>query len=152
MLPSIFCLLALHAFAQADRDQAIGAWRFDSAASTYESGPAPRESTRVFARSGDKIRFLHTGIAADGQPFRTEYTAAYDGRDYPVTGSTRYDTVSQKMIDARTVELTFRLRGEITVTARRVISPDGKQMTVLAEGKNPDGSPFRNVLVYRRAQ
>lgn len=145
-------MFALHAFAQADRDLAIGAWRFDASASIYESGPAPRESTRVFERIGDKIRFFHTGIAANGQPFRTEYTAGYDGRDYPVTGSTRYDTVSQKMIDARTVELIFRLRGEITVAARRVISPDGTQMTVIAEGKNPDGSPFRNVLVYRRAR
>jgi hypothetical protein len=138
------------AFAQSDRDAAIGAWRFDAAASTYESGPAPKESVRVFERVGDRIRFVHTGIGANGQPFRTEYTAGYDGAAYPVKGSSRYDTVSQKMIDSRTVDLVFRLKGEITVTARRTISADGQRMTVIAVGANPDGKRFRNVLIYRR--
>jgi hypothetical protein len=143
-------LVMLNALAQPDRDAAVGTWRFDAAASKYESGPAPRDSTRVFERAGDKIRFLHTGVAANGQPFRTEYTAGYDGKDYPVRGSSRYDTVSQKMMDPNNVDLVFRLRGEVTVTTRRTISPDGKRMTVVAEGANPDGRRFRNILVYLR--
>lgn len=142
--------VALLAHAQPERDAAIGSWQFHAADSTYESGPAPRESTRVFERAGDKVRFIHTGLAANGQPFRTEYTAGYDGSDYPVTGSGRYDTVSQKRIDARTVDLTFRLRGAVTVTARRTVSEDGRQMRIEASGKNPDGKSFRNILIYRR--
>ena len=141
------CVLAV---AQSDRDAAVGTWRFDAAASTYESGPAPRESTRVFERDGGKIRFIHTGVGANGQPFRTEYTAGYDGANYPVKGSSRYDTVSQKMVDPRTVDLTFRLKGEVTVTTRRTISPDGNRMTVIAEGANSDGKRFRNILIYKR--
>jgi hypothetical protein len=143
-----FAVLA--AFAQADRDAAVGTWRFDAAASTYESGPAPRESTRVFEVAGDRIRFVHTGISANGQPFRTEYTAGYDGADYPVEGSARYDTVSQKMIDSHNIDLVFRLKGEVTVITRRTISADGQRMTVVAEGANPDGKRFRNVLIYKR--
>lgn len=145
-----FGLLAFTAFTQVDRDAAIGTWRFDAAASTYQSGPAPRESTRVFEKAGGKVRFIHTGLNANGQPFRTEYTAGYDGEDYPVKGSARYDTVSQRMIDPRTVDLIFRLKGEVTVTTRRAISPDGSRMTVVAEGANPDGRRFRNILIYKR--
>lgn len=143
-------LVALCAFAQVERDLAVGRWRFDAAASTYESGAAPKESTRVFEKYANKIRFVHTGIGASGQAFRTEYTAGYDGAKYPVKGSTRYDTVSQKMIDPRTVDLIFRLKDEVTVTARRTVSPDGSRMTVIAEGTNPDGKKFRNILIYKR--
>jgi hypothetical protein len=143
-------LAALTAFAQVERDAAIGTWRFDAAASTYESGPAPRESTRVFERAGDKIRFIHTGIGANGQPFRTEYTAGYDGAEYPVKGSSRYNTVSQKLIDRNHVNLVFRLKGRITVTSQRTISRDGTGMRIVADGTNPDGKRFRNVLIYKR--
>ena len=136
--------------AQTERDAAVGAWRFVASESTYESGPAPRESTRVFERDGDRIRFIHTGVGVNGQTFRTEYSAGYDGANYPVSGSGRYDTVSQKMIDARTVDLTFRLRGEVTVSARRTVSADGQVLRIEAKGTNPDGKAFRNILVYRK--
>ncbi len=145
-------VLAMAVFAQHAPDRAIGTWRFNAGASTYESGPAPRESTRQFLAAPKGVRFVHTGVSADGKPFRTEYTAGYDGRNSAVTGSGRYDTVSQKVTGASTVDLTFRLAGEVTVTARRTISPDGNRMTIVAEGANPDGKRFRNLLIYDRVQ
>lgn len=132
-------------------DAALGVWKFNHAASTYESSPAPRESTRIWEKAGEgKVRFLHTTVSAQGRSGRTEFVAAYDGKPYPVTGSSRYDTVTLQLVNEHVVEQTFRLRGEVTVRARRTISADGKRMTILATGNNPDGRAFRNVLVYDR--
>ena len=132
-------------------DAALGTWRFLPAESKYESGPAPRESQRVWEKTADgALRFVHTGTGANGQPFRTEFTARLDGKRHPVKGGSRYDSVVLERIDARTVKQTFRQGETVTVMARRTISADGKKMTIVAMGTNPDGKPFRNLLVYAR--
>ncbi|MDX2181884.1 MAG: hypothetical protein SFV18_19985 [Bryobacteraceae bacterium] len=131
-------------------DLGLGTWRFNAALSTYESGPAPKESTRVWEKAGDQVRFRHTTVSADGRTNVTEFVASYDGSEGKVTGSSRYDTVSLKLIDDRTVEQTFRLKGEVTVRATRTISADGQRMTIVARGTNPDGKKFVNTLVYDR--
>jgi len=146
----VIALLLLLAFASPTDDAAIGRWRFDSTASTYESGPAPRESRRIWEVVGNKMHFLHTGISASGAPFRTEFTAAFDGNDYPVEGGSLYDTVSLKMINPNAVEQVFKKKGKTTVTAHRTVSPDKKRLTIVATGTNAQGKPFKNVLVYTR--
>lgn len=131
-------------------DAALGTWRFVPAESKYESGPAPKESQRVWEKAGDGVRFLHTGVAADGKPFRTEFTAKFDGKRYPVKGGGLYDSVVLERVDARTVKQTFRKGETVTVQARRVVSADGKKLTIVAMGNNAQGKPFRNLLVYAR--
>jgi hypothetical protein len=138
-------------------DRGLGRWSFNAQASTYESSPPPGESTRLWEAAGDQagvpmVHFLHTTVSAQGQPGRTEFTAGYDGREYPVSGSSRYDRVALKLVNPNVVEQTFRLKGEVTVRATRTISADGNQMTIIATGTNPDGKKFRNVLVYTRVQ
>lgn len=136
--------------AAAIEDAALATWRFNSTQSTYESGPAPRESTRVWERTGEKVRFVHTGISHDGKAFQTQFTAAYDGRDYPVEGSSLYNTVAMKLIDSHKVEQTFRKNGVVTVEAVREVSADGMRLTIIARGKNAQGQKFKNTLVYER--
>lgn len=132
-------------------DLGIGTWRFNAAASTYESSPAPRESTRIWQPAGEgKVRFLHTSVSRDGHKGITEFVAGYDGKEYPVKGSSRYNTVSLKLVDDHVVEQVFRLKGEITVRATRTVSKDSKRMTIIATGSNPGGRAFRNILVYDR--
>lgn len=149
-------LLATAAIAATPEDRGLGKWTFNAKASTYESAPAPRESTRIWEAAGTGkfgtplVHFLHTTVSVTGQPGRTEFTAGYDGRRYPVSGSSRYDTVELKRVSAQVVEQTFRLKGEVTVQATRTISGDGNQMTIIATGANPDGKKFRNMLVYTR--
>jgi hypothetical protein len=57
----------------------------------------------TFAAAGNGIKVTTKGIDAAGKPTATEYTAEYDGKDYPVTGSPDYDTVALKRLDAATV-------------------------------------------------
>jgi hypothetical protein len=139
-------LLSFLALSASVEDRGLGKWQFVAAESRYESGPAPRESTRQWiAAGGNRVRFVHDGISADGKRFHTEFTAGYDGNPYPIQGGARYDEVALHWKDASTVEQVFTLKGVVTVRATRTISPDGKRMVIEARG---DG--FHNHLVYRR--
>lgn len=141
----MIALIAFLLLAAAPEDRGLGVWRFVPAESTYESGPAPKESRRQWLADGEWVRFIHDGISAQGKPFHTEFKAKYDGNPHPVIGGSLYDAVSLKLLNPGKVEQTFTMNGKITVRATRTISPDGKRMTIIALGDK-----FKNTLIYER--
>ncbi len=78
------------------------------------------------------------------------YTASYDGKDYPLNGSAVADTVSLKRINERTSERMDKKAGKPVLTYTRVVSQDGKTMTVTIKGTNPQGQPIANVVVFEK--
>ena len=146
MLP----LLTLLTLAAAVQDLGQGTWHFVPSASTYQSGPAPKESKRQWIAEGDRVKFLHDGVNADGKPFHTEFTAAYDSKPNRFIGGTLYDAVALTSRSPARVDQVFTLKGKVTVMATRTISKDGKRMTIDSRGTKPDGTRFRNLLVYER--
>ena len=75
--------------------------------------------------------------------------ATYDGKDTPVTGSgAPYDTIALKRIDPNTVELTTKKDGKVVSKGKRVVSKDGKVMTITSKGTNAKGEATNNVAVY----
>src|SRR5437016_14551049 len=85
-----------------------------------------------------------------GREGATQYTANFDGKDNPLTGSQIADTVSLKRIDQRTSERTDKKAGAVAQTLRRVVSQDGKMMTVTVKGKNAQGQDVNNTLVFEK--
>ena len=136
--------------AKTREDRGVGTWRVVAGASTYESGPAPRESRRQWVKEGDGVRFLHDGVSAGGKAFHTEFTAKYDGKPYPFVGGTLYNTVALHWKSADRVDQVFQKDGVVTVRATRTVSPDGKRLTIDARGNGAAGKRFRNLLVYER--
>jgi hypothetical protein len=150
MLRRLSLFLPLMIFAET-KDLGLGTWVFVPEKSTYESGPAPKESKRQWIAQGDSVQFLHDGVNAEGKPFHTEFTVKYDGKPAPFVGGTLYDAVSLKLKSPHLVEQTFTLQGKVTVRATRTISKDGKTMTIDSRGERKDGTKFKNLLVYKRA-
>lgn len=134
------------------QDFGVGEWRFASNLSRYESGPAPRISTRIWRQEGDQVRFVHNGIDAGGRPFHVEFLAGYNGEAGQVTGSPMYNEVQLQWQTPYVTRQTFLNRGEAVVRATRTISKDRQRMTILATGKRADGKPFTNRLVYLRVR
>jgi hypothetical protein len=131
-------------------DPIIGTWKLNVAKSKYNPGPPPKSVTATFEAAGESVRVVAKGVGAQGNPTETEYTASYDGKDYPVTGSPDYDTVSLKRINARTVEITRKKGGKVVQTVRRVLSKDGKRFTTTVTGTNAKGQKIHNVNVFER--
>jgi len=66
------------------------------------------------------------GVDGQGKPTHNEWTGKYDGKDYPVTGDSSSDTRSLKKINDRTLELTAKKDGKVTITGRIVVAADAR--------------------------
>jgi hypothetical protein len=131
-------------------DARIGTWILNMAKSKYSPGPAPRSQTVKIEASGQGEKFTAEGVNADGTPTLTQYTANFDGKAYPLTGSQNADKVSLKRIDARTTERTDKKGDTVVATVTRVVSQDGKTMTVTVKGTDAQGQAVDNVIVSEK--
>jgi len=136
--------------ALAQTDPAIGSWTLNVAKSTYTPGPAPRSQTITITASAKGIKVVSKGIDGKGKPTSTEYTAGFDGQNVPVMFNLIYDSLSQKRIDKNTTELVRKKAGKVVQTATRVVSADGKTMTITTNGADEQGRPVSNVAVFDR--
>jgi len=129
-------------------DPRMGTWKLNVAKSKYSPGPAPRSVTLKVEPSGQGEKVTAEFVNADGTRTTSVYTANFDGKDRPLTGSAVADTVSLKRIDARTTDRTDKKGGKVVQTLKRVVSQNGKTMTVTVKGTNAQGQAVNNVVVF----
>src|SRR5262249_452377 len=121
----VFALFGLASILVA-ADPIAGTWKLNPAKSKYSPGPAPTSATITYEETADGIKRTGENVLPDGTKTSFEYTAKYDGKDYPATGSETYDAVTLKRVNDHTVQITLKKSGKVLTTARRVVSKDGK--------------------------
>jgi hypothetical protein len=131
-------------------DPTDGIWDLDVAASKFDPGPGPKSQTRTYKADGKTIKMVATTINADGKELHIDYAGAYDGKDYPVTSNPRVETIAQERIDFYTVKTKTKRGGKVTATTTRVISQDGKAMTITGTGTDEKVVAYNNTLVLRK--
>jgi hypothetical protein len=131
-------------------DPVVGTWKLNLAKSKFSPGPAPKSQTRAYVATAGSIDMMYTGVAADGSAVNGKSTFKYDGKDYPITGSADFDTLSLKRIDANTIESTQKKAGKATGTTVRTVSADGKVMTLKSKGTDAKGKAYSNEMVFDR--
>jgi hypothetical protein len=131
-------------------DPATGTWKLNAAKSKYSPGPPPQSATITYEETADGIK--RTGESVDGEGKKTsfEYTAKYDGKEYPVSGSDDFDTISLRKINDHTVQATLKKSGKVVSTARRAVAKDGEVMTLTITGTNAKGQKMKNTAVYEK--
>jgi hypothetical protein len=129
---------------------ANGTWKLNVTKSTYTPGPPPKSATITFEENGDGIKRTGGSVDAQGKTTPFEYTAKYDGKDYPVAGPDWNDAIALKRIDDQTAESTLKKSGKAVGNARRVVSKDGKVMTLTITATNSKGEKMHNVAVYEK--
>ncbi|MBZ5632090.1 MAG: hypothetical protein LAO55_03090 [Acidobacteriia bacterium] len=131
-------------------DASIGTWKLNVAKSTFRPGPPPVTETRTYKAQPKGVQTTVKTTWADRLSTTVEYPANYDGKDYPVDGSREVDVVVLTRIDDFTSAATLKHFGKEIGVARRVVSPDGKTMTISYKGINTRGDQVDNVAVYDR--
>jgi hypothetical protein len=139
--------LALNVAAAA-ADQHSGIWKMNPAKSKYSPGPAAKSNTVKIDSDADNVKLSADGIDAAGNPTHVEYTAKYDGKDYPITGVPNADTVALERPDASTIRSTMKKGDQVVMTVTSVISKDGTTRTSTFKGKNAEGQDVNNVVVF----
>ena len=142
----LFATSSLSSFAQTD--PIIGTWELNLAKSKVSPGPPPKSQTLTYEAAGQGVKITVKGTDAEGKPIDSQFTANYDGKDYAVTGNPGWDTITLKRIDAYKSESTRKKAGKVVGTATRVVSKDGKTLTLTEEGVTAKGEKFRNTVVY----
>lgn len=131
-------------------DPRVGSWTLNVAKSKYSPGPGPKSQTLKVEAVGQGEKVTSESVTSDGTRVTQQYTANYDGKDYPITGSPVADTVSLRRIDSHTTERTDKRGGKVVQTLHRVVSKDGKTLTTTTKGTNPQGQPVNNVAVFEK--
>jgi hypothetical protein len=136
-------------FQVSENDRVLGTWVLVIEKSKYDPGPPPRSQTRAYQPHADGVKATIRTVYANGHTTDIQYTAKYDSVEYPVLGSVDSDTITLKRVDEFTAESVLGHGGKVIGTARRVISRDGKTMTITYRGTS-EGKPVNNVSVYER--
>lgn len=102
--------------ATAAADQSSGTWKMNPEKSKYSPGPAPKDVTVVVDSDDTNYKIDATWTNAYGKPMHAQYSARFDGKDYPATGIPNVDSVSVKRIDANTVEQVRKKGGKVVMT------------------------------------
>jgi hypothetical protein len=132
----------------AEEDLLLGTWQLDLAKSRYTPGPPPRSETRTYVRDKEGMKGTIQRRRDDGREEVIEYRADFD-HEFPVMGTEAYDTIRLKRIDARTAEAVLSHAGRVFGTARRVISEDGRTLTITFRQEDR-GILESNIAVYRK--
>lgn len=131
------------------KDPFVGTWLIDTDQSKFVPGPAPDDRTMIFEEKDGGLRHLtKTPNLFLSSSEDIDYTAKFDGKDYPITG-TGLDTVSLKRVDSHTIERTGKVRGKVTETCEMKVAPDGRTLTVTIKGTY-NGTNYSSVQVLHR--
>jgi hypothetical protein len=113
------------------------------------SGEWTEDLSKTRLRQGMSVK-----IEADGnQGVRFSgdfsYSARFDGKEYNLKNSNN-DTVALQLVDAHTVDSTYRRDDQISQKDRWVVSADGSQMTLTTTGTLETGQQVKETIVFRK--
>ena len=145
---AVVCAALVLSVAARASDPQSGTWKFNAAKSIYSPGPAAKSITLTVLAEEKSIKIHSEGIDGEGKATKVDFTANFDGKDYPATGITAGDMVSVERLDAGTVRVSMKKGGQTLMTVTSVISMDGKLRTSTFVGKDNEGHDVKNVVVY----
>ena len=136
--------------AQTGKPVFVGTWRLDVAKSTYSPGPTPKSQLAVIEAVDGGMKVVADRVEGDGQKTHFEWTAKFDGKDYPVKGDATRDAVSVKRVDDLNLEITNKKAGKVTTTIHAVYAKDGKSRVETVDGTSAQGQKTHNVTVWSK--
>jgi hypothetical protein len=149
----ILLLALLATAARASTDPFVSKWVLDVRLSEYPAGTCPATMTIEMEAAGNGIRYRSDATFANGNTVHSEYVANYDGNQVLVMGSRGMMLpVFLKRIDSNTVEASYTKALMVVATSRRIVSEDGRRMTITTTSKDPSGKTVTTIGVYEKQQ
>jgi len=131
-------------------DPLVGTWTLNIARSKFRPGLPPASMTVTYEQVPEGLHATSIVVLRDGTSSRNEYTAAYDGKDYPITGVAKVDSVTIRQIDTLTSERIDKRSGERVQSYMRQVYADGRTMIVTQKGADAMGSLVDHTMIFER--
>ena len=112
-----------------------GEWRQDLSKSRMRQGLA----LKIESDGKDGVHFLGD----------FSYTARFDGKEYDLKNSGN-DSVALELVDAHTVDATYKRDDKVAQKDRWVVAADGQQMTLTTTGTLETGQQVKESLAFRK--
>ncbi len=146
-----YCIFAFVAttnlLAQAS-DPLVGTWELNIEKSKFSPLPPPKSQTRTYEVTGQQEKMIAKGVDPKGNPTLQQFSANRDGMDYPYEGGPPAGTISITPVDSFTATYTVKAGKEVNHTGTRVISKDGKMMTISVKFIDPKGQGVDILMVF----
>jgi hypothetical protein len=126
----------------------MGTWKLNEAKSKFSAGATKNNTVVYEAAADDQIKVIVDGVAGDGSAVHNEWTGKFDGKYYAVTGDPTSDKRSYRKINNRTLALTNKKGNKIILTARIVVTANGRTRTVTTYATDDKGRRVSNRAVY----
>ncbi len=132
-------------------DPFLGKWKLDLRRSKYPANTCPK-SMVIEMRSADQGVWYHSDATyKNGGEIHAQYTAGYDGKQVIVMGDRGLLLpVSLKRFDSHIVVASYSRGLQVVATSRRVVSRDGRLMTITTASIDASGKREITVGVYTR--
>jgi hypothetical protein len=147
----VIAAVLLSASASASADPFAGKWVLDVQRSKYPTGARPKSMMIEMEPVGRAIRYHSETTYANGRTTQANYSAEYNGQQAVVMGAHRMMLpVTLKKIDSRTVVASYSRLLQVVATSRRVVSADGRSMTITTVSKDLAGKRITTIGVYEK--
>ena len=149
-IPLVLAVLIASVGLAAADDPLMGTWKLNLSKSKYNPGPPPQSRILKLEPAGnDSLKLTNDGVSAKGEKTHTVETFMQDSKDHPLRDEPGVMQVNQR-VDAYTTETINKKGGQTVQTLRRVVSKDGKTLTITVKGKTATGAPLDDVRVFDR--
>lgn len=128
----------------------VGTWKLNAAKSKVGDSGLGSTGTVKIESEGAGLKVAVDTTDAQGQPVKFTYQATLDGKPGTATGAPNFDTITIQRVNDHTLNVTGKKDGKVMFTDRRVVSHDGKTLTLSRSGTNAQGKPFKATLVFDR--
>lgn len=142
MLAGVF--LAGPAFAA---DPVVGTWKLNVTKSKFITGAELTAGTRVYTEANGLYTLDQKLTGTDGKE-KSNRVQYRDGKDEKQATAGAADTTRAKKIDANTWDFDLKKDGKVVGHVHRVVSADGKTLTVRNTGMQLTGAEGDETLVF----
>jgi hypothetical protein len=126
----------------------MGTWKLNEGKSKLPEGMGKNTMVSYTEAKGDKVKVTVDGVDKDGKKTHSVWIGKFDGKAYPVKGNLSYNSVSYKMVDERTNDITAMKDGKMFWSGKIEVAKDGKSRTVTINGTDEAGKRFKGKAVY----
>ncbi|MFD1611219.1 hypothetical protein ACFSCW_05320 [Sphingomonas tabacisoli] len=126
-----------------------GTWHLNAAKSKFASSAKEQSETRTFDIAGNKVTMKSSSKDSSGKAMNFSYSAAYDGKWYPMVGNPNADHISLTAVSGREIRSKAQLHGKPSTETTAMVSADGKHLTMRRKMLRLPGAPT-DVLEFDR--
>jgi len=128
-------------------DPIVGTWKLNVAKSKFIAGQELTAGTRTYTESNGQYSLSQKLTGKDGKEktFNAQYK---DGAEVKQTTGGPIDATLAKKADANTWDFDLKKNGKVVGHVHRVVSADGKTLTVTTTGMQTSGVTGDQTLVF----